>query len=738
MKLVIVESPTKAKTLSGILGKEFQIEASMGHIRDLPKSGLGVDVENEYNPLYIIPDKAKKTMDKLRDLADKAELIILATDPDREGEAIAWHISEIIAGNVAFEEPSKRGKKNKIEPKKVKKLANIEVPHERVVFHELTKDAIIEAFSHPGKLNIDLVDAQQARRVLDRLVGYKLSPLLWKKVRFGLSAGRVQSVAVRLIVEKERERQAFKSEEYWSVQGKFTSKDKKRKLTTELVNFKGKKLNIGTDSEAKKIKKELKDDSFLVTVVKKSERKKNPYAPFKTSTLQQAMSNVFGFTAKRTMSSAQGLFEKGYITYHRTDSITLSEQFTKIVRIYITKQFGKQFIPSEAVIYKTKSANAQEAHEAIRPTDLARRPDGGTVMSEEEHKVYSMIWKRSLESQMLPAIYYQTGISIGSAGGYEFRASGSVIKFDGWLAVGKSISIAEDEEEMKTLPEFNEGEPGLLEELLPEQHFTQPPARYSDATLIKQMEELGIGRPSTYAPTISTIQARGYVDKESRYFVPLDVAYVVNDLLVAHFPDVVDYKFTAYMEEELDKVAEGKKKWVPVIREFYEPFEKEVAEKDKILQKADVTNLGESDEKCPDCGRTLVFKLGKFGKFLSCSGYPNECKYAKPISDGTETENQDFGKCDQCEDGILILKHGRFGKFLACSNYPKCKNAKPYLDKIGINCPKCNEGEVIVKKTKKRLFYGCSHYPDCDWASWTKPGIGEQSVEKEISQTDVV
>lgn len=752
MKLVVVESPTKAKTLSGILGKEYKIEASMGHIRDLPKSGLGVDVENEYTPLYIIPDKAKKTMDKLRELASEADLVILATDPDREGEAIAWHISEIIAGNVAFEEPSKRGRGKKkdvdakkaaaLAKKKAKKLPNIEVAYERVVFHELTKDAITEAFSHPGKLNNDLVNAQQARRVLDRLVGYKLSPLLWKKVRFGLSAGRVQSVAVRLIVEKERERQAFKSEEYWSIQGKFTSTDKKRKLTAELANYKGKKIEINSGSSAQKIEKELKDDSFLVTAVKKSERKKNPYAPFKTSTLQQAMSNVFGFTAKRTMSAAQHLFEKGFITYHRTDSITLSAQFTAVAREYISKQFGKSFIPSEAAVYKTKSANAQEAHEAIRPTDLSRRPDSGIEMSEEELKVYSMIWKRSLESQMMPAIYDQTGITIGSAGGYEFRASGSIVKFDGWLAVGKSISIAEDEEEMKTLPEFTEGEPALLEELLPEQHFTQPPARYSDATLIKQMEELGIGRPSTYAPTISTIQARGYVDKDGRYFIPLDVAYVVNDLLVAHFPDVVDYKFTAYMEEELDEVAAGKKQWVPVIREFYEPFEKEVAEKDKLLQKADVTNLGESDEKCPECDRPLVFKLGKFGKFLSCSGYPNDCKYAKPISDGSDDENTDFGKCDQCEDGILILKHGRFGKFLACSNYPKCKNAKPYLDKIGMNCPKCNEGEVIVKKTKKRLFYGCSRYPECDWASWTKPkseqgGEGDSGTEKEISPTSV-
>jgi DNA topoisomerase I len=743
MKLVIVESPTKAKTLSGILGKEYKISASMGHIRDLPKSGLGVDVEHNFKPEYVIPEKSQKLLNELISMSKDAEMVVLATDPDREGEAIAWHLSQAISGNAVLEKAkSKRGKKTKAEKeaekkKKPKKVAGVEVPFERVVFHELTKPAIEEAFNHPGVVDLHLVDAQQARRVLDRLVGYKLSPLLWKKVRYGLSAGRVQSVAVRLIVEKERERQAFKPEEYWSLQGEFTSEDKKRKLLADLATHKGKKLKIDNDKKAKKLEEELKNDSFSVLSVKKTERKKNTYPPYKTSTLQQAMSNVFGFTARRTMQAAQKLFERGYITYHRTDSFNLAPQFIEAVRNYVADQFGKKYLPDNAYFYKTKSANAQEAHEAIRPTAVTKSPKSlkKNDMNTDELKVYSMVWKRAVECQMLPAIYDQTSISIMSKNEYEFRASGSVIKFDGWLVVGKYLSISEDDDEVKPLADFAEGEAVLLKNLLSEQHFTQPPARYSDATLIKQLEELGIGRPSTYAPTISTIQGRGYVEKDGRYFFPTDVAYVVIDLLVTHFPDVVDYKFTAHMEEELDEIADGKKEWEPVIEEFYTPFEKEVTEKDKILSKADITNLGTSDEICPECGKPLVFKLGKYGKFLSCSGYP-ECTYAKPLSNGenAEEENADYGKCPNCEDGHFIMKHGKFGKFLACSNYPKCKTTKPFLQKIGMKCPKCGEGDVIVKKTKRRIFYGCSRYPDCDFASWTKPKEGKEDEKREAAR----
>jgi DNA topoisomerase I len=394
------------------------------------------------------------------------------------------------------------------------------------------------------------------------------------------------------------------------------------------------------------------------------------------------------------------------------------------------KSLVPNFYQNNQNVYKTTAKNAQEAHEAIRPTNLHMIPGQDPKMSPEEIKVYAMIWKRALESQILPAIYDQTAVAIASKKEYEFRASGSVIKFDGWLTVGKFLDITEEDEEIKPLPVFKENELVNLEELLPEQHFTQPPARYSDATLIKKLEELGIGRPSTYAPTIATIQARGYVQKDGRYFVPTDVAYVVNDLLTEHFKGVVDYQFTAELEEDLDEIANGEKEWVPVIREFYEPFAKDVAEKDKVLQKTDVTNLGESGENCPDCGRPLVYKLGKYGKFLSCSGYP-ECTFAKPVVetialDGSETApgeevKEDYGKCPNCEDGVLKLRMGRFGKFLACSNYPKCKTAKPFLQKIGIHCPKCQEGDVVIKKFRKRFFYGCSRYPDCDFASWKKP-----------------
>lgn len=677
---------------------------------------MGIDIEHDFTPEYVVPDKAQKTLNELKKVVKDKDTVILATDPDREGEAIAWHLRELLSPKT--------------------KKAKEALAFNRVVFHELTKDAIEEAFANQSELNIDLVDAQQARRVLDRLVGYKLSPLLWKKVRYGLSAGRVQSVAVRLVVERERERQAFKPEEYWSIEGNFTDEKKKRPFKAELVEFKAKKLKIDNDSKAKKIQSELNNDSFTISEIKKAERKKNPYAPFKTSTLQQAMSNVFGYTARRTMSAAQGLFEKGYITYHRTDSLNLAPQFVNSARKYIAENYGKEMLPEQGIFYKTKSANAQEAHEAIRPTNLNKRPDKKNGMKPDELKVYLMVWKRSLECQMLPAVYDQTTISVISQNQYGFRASGSQLKFAGWLKVGNSLSVEEEEEALNILPEYKEGEAVLLAELHPEQHFTQPPARYSDATLIKQLEELGIGRPSTYAPTIATIQARGYVTKDGRYFIPGDFAFVVTDLLVEHFPEVIDYTFTAQMEESLDDIADGKREWVPVIREFYTPFEKVVAEKDKTLQKSDITTLGTSDEKCPECGHNLIIKLGKYGKFLSCSNYP-ECEYAKPMeSELSENDkDQDYGKCPNCDDGTFILKTGRFGKFLACSNYPKCKTTKPYLQKIGMKCPKCTEGEVIVKKAKRRIFYGCSRYPECDYSSWANPMGAKKETDEPAENT---
>lgn len=708
MKLVIVESPTKAKTLNKYLGKGYKVMASNGHIRDLPKKELGVDVEKNFTPKYVIPPKAKKALAALKKAVVNVDTVVLATDLDREGEAIAWHLKEIFDNDKKL-------------PKNLK--------YERVVFHELTKEAVNEAFEKPGKLNVDLVDAQQARRVLDRLVGYSLSPLLWKKVRYGLSAGRVQSVAVRLIVERERERDAFKPDEYWSLDATFETKDKDI-FVGELKKKDGAKLEVTTKSQAKEIEKDLKDDSFVIDKIKKSERKRKPSAPFKTSTLQQTASGAYSFTARRTMSAAQKLFENGFITYHRTDAITLASSFVTSTRKYIKSKLGDEFVPAKAPVYKTKSKGAQEAHEAIRPTDV------GLNFSElekqglgaDELKLYSLILKRALESQIVEAIYDQTSIKVLSKTGYEFSSAGSVIKFLGWLAASDLAGFKPEKETLKVLPDVTEGSDVDMTEIAPEQHFTQPPARYSDATLIKTLEEKGIGRPSTYAPTISTIQTRKYVIKEARYFVPEPVAYVVTDLLVDRFKNVTGYEFTAGMEAKFDEIAEGKVKWQPVIAEFFGPFEKAVAKADEELNKRDVTKLGESDEKCPDCGKILYIKLGKYGKFLSCSGFP-ECEFAKPMDgEGVDDEGNeiDFGKCEKCEDGILHLKQGRFGKFLACNNYPKCKSTKPYLDKIGMGCPLCKnekrkDGEVIIKKAKGRTFYGCSNYPDCKYSSWKDP-----------------
>ncbi len=696
-----MESPTKAKTLSKFLSKDkFTVVSSKGHVRDLPKKGLGVDVEKDFSPEYEVPSKAKKVLTELRKQAKKADRIILATDPDREGEAIAWHLKDLLS------------QKNKDQ-----KFA-------RVFFHELTEEAVKEAFKDPTAINEDLVDSQQARRVLDRLVGYKLSPLLWKKVRYGLSAGRVQSVAVRLIVEKERERKAFESEEYWTIEIDFLTKDDEQ-FTAELLKKGKKKIKISDQKQAEKIEKDLHDANHTVSEVKKSQRKRKVPAPFKTSTLQSSASNLFGFTAKRTMRAAQKLFEKGHITYHRTDSLSLSPSFVNSARDFLSKELGSKYIPEKPRFFKTKSKGAQEAHEAIRPTNVKNDPQK-IKLKGDELKLYSLIRQRSLECQSVSAVYDQTRIDVESGEKYLLRATGSIIRFKGWLAVGEKFGVASSLGDLVQLPEVKKGAVLKVKEIIKSQHFTQPPARYSDATLIKELEKLGIGRPSTYAPTISTIQSRRYVTKDGRYFVPEDVAYVVTDLLVEHFPSVIDYDFTADMENELDEIAEGEKEWPKVIREFFDPFQSKLEVKDKELNKRDVITLEETDQICPECKtHKMVVKLGKYGKFLSCSGYP-DCEYAEPVEkdkvyndDGEEVT--EFGKCDKCDDGVFILKRGRYGKFLACSNYPKCKNTKPYLDKVGVKCPECGEGDVIRKKAKGREFFGCSRYPDCDWSSWKNP-----------------
>ena len=692
--LVIVESPTKTKTLKKYLGGDFEVMASSGHIKDLPKSSLGVAVETDFEPQYEVSPKKTKVVRELKAAAKKADQVYLATDPDREGEAIAQHVYEVLSSSSS----AKGGPEFK-----------------RVVFNEITKEAVKAAFEKPRKVDLDLVDAQKARRVLDRLVGYKLSPLLWKKIRYGLSAGRVQSVAVRLIVEREREREAFKPDEYWTIEAELK---KKQTFLALLIKKDDKKLEIKNKEQADIILKDLKKADYVVKEIETKEKKRYPAPPFTTSTLQQTAFNAFGFSSKRTMRTAQALYEQGLITYHRTDSTNMASSALSQIRVLIAKEFGEKYLPESPKFYKTKAKVAQEAHEAVRVTNPSVKNAGTGDMT----KLYELIWKRTVGCQMNPAIFDQQTVDI-SAKNYLFRATGQVLKFDGFLKV-YSGSLSDKD---TPLPELSEGEELDLAKLTPTQHFTQPPARYTEATLIKELEKHGIGRPSTYAPTITTIQSRGYVSKDGRALKPEDVGTVVNDLLVEHFPEIVDLKFTAGMEDDLDEIADGKKKWVPIIKEFYKPFEKKLETKTEELKKADFTTLEKTKEKCPECKKPLIVKLGKYGKFLSCSGFP-KCKYGRPYEDkdadgepDKADKSQLKGVCPDCK-GELILKEGRFGKFIACSKYPECKFTKNYLDKIGMKCPDCKDGEVIVKKSKRgKVFYGCSNYPKCKFASWKDP-----------------
>ncbi len=698
--LVIVESPTKAKTITKFLSKDFKVESSFGHIRDLPEKKLGVDVENDFQPEYVIPTKAQKQVKKLQELSNKANEVILATDEDREGEAIAWHLTQAL--NLPADKT------------------------ERITFHEITQKAIDEALHHPRKIDMNLVDAQQARRILDRLVGYKLSPFLWKKVAKGLSAGRVQSVAVRLVCEKEKEIQNFKTTEYWSIEAEL-EKDKQN-FIAQLVKEKNKtikKLDIQNEKQAQTIFDSLKNADYQVISIDKKETKKQPPTPFTTSTLQQEASKKLGFSAKQTMMLAQRLYEGielgqqgsvGLITYMRTDSLNLSSFSLNNIRDYISNKLGSSYLPAAARIYKTKSKGAQEAHEAIRPTDINNIPEEiKNYLEPRQYRLYKLIWERTLACQMQPAIMDQTKVDI-KADDYTFRANGQIIKFDGFLKVYKTM-VKEN-----TLPDLKEKDKSNLIDLKKNQHFTQPPARYSEATLIKALEEYGIGRPSTYAPTLATIQERNYVKKnEDKKLQPTEIGMLVNNLLVEHFPKIVDYNFTAQMEEDLDEIAEGKKKWEPIIGDFYDPFIDNLKLKEKELTKKELTEE-KTDIVCDKCGSPMVIKMGRFGKFLACSNYP-ECKNTQPLLATKEEMEAEETKevCDKC-GGKLIVKTGRFGKFLACSNYPKCKFTKPIQKTTGLKCPKCKIGDIVIKRTKRgKIFWGCNRYPECDYASWEKP-----------------
>lgn len=714
MKLIIVESPTKAKTISKFLSDQYQVESSYGHVRDLPKSRLGVDIENNFTPRYIIPQKAKPRVAALKKAVSQADSLILATDEDREGEAIAWHLTQVL--NLSSDIPS--------------------LPVWRIVFHEITKSAIKKALENPRSIDMNLVNAQQARRILDRLVGYKLSPFLWKKVRYGLSAGRVQSVAVRLIVEREEEIKKFVREEYWSIEAQFEKEDKifKAKLI-KLDDKQLEKLDIKEESVAQKIKNRLANDFYVVDEILKKEIVKSPPPPFTTATLQQEAARKLGFSAKQTMLLAQQLYEEGFITYMRTDSVNLAESALIQAKEIITNQFGANYALSEPRRYLNKNKNVQEAHEAIRPTDFSNFPQKNLFENDRnKKKLYELIWKRSIASQMQTAKLEQTIINIiGKKEKAIFRASGQVIKFDGFIKIySESQDNSTEEEDKEILPILQKGEILNLLEIIPRQHFTEPPPRYTDATLIKTLESEGIGRPSTYAPILSTIQERGYVKKMKKFYQPTEIGIIVNNLLVKHFPEIVDLKFTSHIEEQLDKIAEGKINWVDVCREFYFPFEKQLKEKEKtVLKQEEISNV-----PCPHCKKMMIIKFGRFGKFLSC---PNpESKVTLPLPEEAEkiknlSEQNKNEKCPLC-GGPMEVKRGRFGFFLGCLNYPQCQGIKKIENKTGIKCPQCGNGELVERKVSKskgkgRIFWGCSLYPNCNYATWEEPRRTENKKE---------
>ena len=697
--LVIVESPAKAKTLEKYLGKDFTVQASGGHIRDLPKKSLGIKIEKDFTPKYQIIKGKEKIVKSLASAAKKAKIVYLAPDPDREGEAIAWHLASVLeAGD------------------KVK----------RIEFNEITKSAVLEAVAHPREIDMKRVDAQQARRFLDRIVGYKLSPLLWKKIRKGLSAGRVQSVAVRLICEREDEIKKFVPQEYWSIIANLSADGKEKCFISKLFSKNGEKISMPNKEATDQILKDIEGKNFVVSKVNKKEVRRNPAAPFITSTLQQEAYRKLGFSTKKTMVLAQQLYEgidlkeegttAGLITYMRTDSTRIAKEALDEVRSVIAKEYGQNFMPAEPKVYKMKK-QAQDAHEAIRPTSIARKPQSiKDSLSLDQMKLYTLIWNRFVSSQMESAVLDQTSADI-TVSDYIFRATGSVIKFEGFMAVyleGKDEESEEDKEGL--LPELTEGQKLNLTSLLPEQHFTQPPPRYTEASLVKELEQKGIGRPSTYSPIIGTIQDRGYVEKEGKALKPTELGVTVNEQLVKHFPVIMDIEFTAHMEDDLDKIVEGSMDMISVLNEFYGPFDETLKKAETGMEKIKKEIM--TEEKCPKCGKPMMIRSGRFGDFMACSGYP-ECKTTKPLPGSQEAEEVKE-VCEKCGKP-MVMKRSRFGSFLACSGYPDCKNIKSILKPTGIKCP-LDGGDIIERKSKRgKIFFGCSNYPKCNFALWNKP-----------------
>jgi DNA topoisomerase-1 len=717
-KLVIVESPAKAKTIKKYLGKDVEVLASYGHVRDLlPKEGA-VDPSNDFAMKYQIIDRNSKHVDAIAKAMKLADTLYLATDPDREGEAISWHLFELL---------KKRGA-----------LKNKET--HRVVFHEITKQAVNDAVNNPRELSMDMVNAQQARRALDYLVGFTLSPLLWKKIRRGLSAGRVQSPALRMIVERELEIEAFQPREYWTIEAD-AAIDKKA-FEAKLTQFKGEKVaqftidNADSSADVVATLTAAAEGKLLVTKVDKKQRKRNPAAPFTTSTLQQEASRKLGYGAQRTMSVAQQLYEGtdtgdgavGLITYMRTDSVTLADEAVQELRDFIAGKYGTTSVPSKPQVYKTKSKNAQEAHEAVRPTSILRTPeDLKKYLSSDQLKLYTLIWQRTLASQMVHATLNTVAVDLACGAGNTFRANGSTVVNPGFMSVyleGKDDSTKGDKDE-RLLPTMEVGDIVDLTAIRPEQHFTEPPPRYSEASLVRSLEEHDIGRPSTYASIISTLLQREYVELEKKRFHPTDVGRVVGKFLVDHFTKYVDYGFTASLEDELDAVARGEEEWVPLLKNFWGPFKEQVETKDKDVQRSDVTQEL-MDEDCPKCGKKLSSRLGRSGRFIGCTAYP-ECDYTRNINGEESTANEPEvvadRKCPKCESDLWI-RTGKYGKFIGCSSYPKCKHIESLEQptNTGVTCPKCNKGEILTRKSRRgKVFYSCSGYPDCDYALWNEP-----------------
>jgi DNA topoisomerase I len=702
MQLIIVESPTKAKTIAKFLGSAYRVESSFGHIRDLSRSKMGIDLENNFKPKYVVPEKSKKKVAELKKLAEKSELVVLAPDEDREGEAIAWHLLEALS----------------LDEKKTK----------RIVFHEITKEAIRHALDNPRDIDYKMVDAQQARRILDRLVGYQLSPFLWKKVARGLSAGRVQSVALRLIVEREREIKAFKEEEYWSLEAILF---KKQESFSSLLNkVEGKKIDkfyFKSEEDIKKIIPSLEKGEWIVEKIESKEVTKNPLPPFTTSTLQQTANRKLGFSAKQTMMIAQKLYEKGHITYMRTDSFNLASKFKKEAEDYLGKNLGDKYNIPSGRSFKTKKKGAQEAHEAIRPTSAFSDPEKiSNKLDDRQLRLYRLIWQRALASQMTGAVLdtLSVDISAGEKKEFNFKSNGQTIKFKGYLEIYPE-KLSEND-----LPVLESKDKLDLDKIEKHQHFTQPPARYSDASLVKALEKHEIGRPSTYAPTIATILDRNYVNRDdNKKLFPTDIAFIVNDLLVNHFSSIVDFKFTAEIENDLDEISLGKKEWQTVIKDFWEPFYSNLEKKYKELDKKDISPEEESDEICEKCGAKMIVKTGRYGKFLACSSYP-ECRNIKSMDKEKKEDSDEIKelkekykdeKCEKC-GSEMIVRVGKFGPFLGCSAYPKCKNIVNIgSDDIDITCPLCKKGKIVKKFSRRGVFYACNAYPDCKNAYFGKP-----------------